>query len=142
MIASMLGTGYTPLMPGSAACIIGVLFYICVRNSILFAVITLAMTAIALIVSTPAEKAYGTKDPKFIVIDDFAGMLITYLFVPFSWKVVLIGFFLFRMLDMLKIFPADVVEEYPGALGIVGDDVIAGLYANLALHIALRFVAA
>jgi len=137
-IASMFGVGNSPVMQGTAACVVALPFFILIHNMVLFAIITIAITAVAFIVSGPAEKSYGTKDPKFIVIDDFAGQLITYLFIPFSWKMVLIGFFLFRMFDMLKIFPANVAEKYPGAAGVVGDDVIAGVYANIVLQIAIR----
>jgi phosphatidylglycerophosphatase A len=137
-IASLFGTGYAPIMPGTAACLVALPFYIFIQNITLFAVVTLVLTIVAFVVSTPAEAAYGTKDPKFIVIDDFAGQLITYLFIPFSWKLVLIGFFLFRMFDMLKIYPANIAEKYPGAAGVVGDDVIAGIYANIILQIAIR----
>jgi phosphatidylglycerophosphatase A len=139
-VASLFGVGRSPIMPGTAGCLVALPFYIFIPNLGFFAFVALSLTTIAFLVSGPAEKAYGSKDPKFIVIDDFAGQLVTFLFIPFSWKLVLIGFFLFRMFDMLKIYPANEAEKYPGAAGVVGDDIIAGIYANIVLQIALRFV--
>lgn len=138
MVASLFGVGYSPIMPGTAGCLVALPFYILIPNAIMFAFVTLILTGVAFVVSTPAEVAFGGKDPKFIVIDDFAGQLVTFLFIPFSWKFVLIGFFLFRMFDMLKVYPANVAEKYPGAVGVVGDDIIAGIYANIILQIAMR----
>ena len=138
-LASMFGVGKTPGMPGTAACLVALPIFAVIRDQALFAVVAVAVTIIAFIVCTPAEKIFGGKDPKIIVIDDFAGMLLTFLFIPFSVKLLVIGFFLFRMLDMLKVFPANLAEELPGAGGIVGDDVVAGILANIVLHLALRF---
>lgn len=78
---------------------------------------------------------FGEKDSKKIVIDDFSGMLITMLFIPASLPFIFCGFFLFRALDMVKIPPANIIEKCHGAKGIVGDDIIAGIYANLILHL-------
>jgi len=75
-----------------------------------------------------------------MVIDDFAGQLVTFLFVPFDWRLFWAGFFLFRMLDMLKVFPANWMEKQNGSLGVVGDDIIAGIYANIILLTAAHFI--
>jgi len=139
-LATLFGVGRTPLMPGSAACIVAAVLYVLIRDPFVMAIFTLVATVIAFLVSGPAEAALGQKDHKHIVIDDFAGQLIAYLFIPFSWKLVFIGFFLFRMFDMLKVFPANLIEKYPGAAGVVGDDVMAGIYAAVVLHIAVRIV--
>jgi phosphatidylglycerophosphatase A len=85
--------------------------------------------------SGDAEKILKQKDSKRIVIDDFAGMLITYLFIPYDIRFVVCGFFLFRMFDVLKIPPANKIEKCKGALGVVGDDVVAGVYANIVLQL-------
>ena len=75
-----------------------------------------------------------------MVIDDFSGMLVTFLFVPFDWRVLWGGFFLFRMFDMLKVFPANWMEKHHGSLGVVGDDLVAGIYANIVLRIAAHLI--
>ncbi|MFH1771719.1 MAG: phosphatidylglycerophosphatase A [Candidatus Omnitrophota bacterium] len=134
-IATLFGIGYVPLCPGTASCVVAVGVYLIVPNPFYFLIITLFSTLLAFLVSTPAEKIFGKKDCSFIVIDDFSGMLITLLFIPRDIRFIIPAFFLFRMLDMFKIPPADKVELYPGARGIVGDDVVAGVYANVILHI-------
>ena len=115
-------------------------FYIAVNVPTAFAVFTAFTVWLAFAVCTRAEKALGKKDHKYMVIDDFAGMLVTFLFMPFDWRLLWAGFFLFRMFDMLKVFPADRLEKKDGSLGVVGDDLIAGVYANIILRLAARFI--
>jgi phosphatidylglycerophosphatase A len=86
-----------------------------------------------------AEKLFCAKDPKFVVIDEVCGMCISLLWVPFSIETAIAAFFLFRLLDTLKPFPAARLEDRHGSLGIMGDDIVAGVYANGILQIALRF---
>ncbi len=136
LVATLFGVGYAPLMPGTAACVVALVVYLLVPSGTVFFIITVISTIVAFLVSGRAEKLYGQKDCKKIVIDDFSGMLITYLFMPRGVNILLIlaGFFLFRMLDMLKIPPADKIENYKGSRGIVGDDVVAGLYSLAAIQ--------
>jgi phosphatidylglycerophosphatase A len=61
--------------------------------------------------------------------------------LPLSWPVVITAFFLFRAFDMFKIYPVNRLEEIPGGVGVMMDDIIAGLYTNLAMHLAIRLVA-
>ncbi|MBU1112481.1 MAG: phosphatidylglycerophosphatase A [Candidatus Omnitrophica bacterium] len=132
--ATVFGVGYTPLCPGTASCLVALPVFLFIKNPVYFAVFTLASLIISFLVCGRAEKLFGQKDSKLIVIDDFSGMLITYLFIPHDFRYLVCGFFLFRMLDMLKIPPADTLERCPGAKGVVGDDLVAGVYANLILH--------
>ncbi|MBN3040703.1 MAG: phosphatidylglycerophosphatase A [Candidatus Omnitrophica bacterium] len=141
LISTLFGVGYTPLCPGTASCVVAVALFILIKSRIVFFFVTLASTIIAFLICTRAEKIFAEKDSKKIVIDDFSGMLITYLFLPKDINILFIpaGFFLFRMLDMLKIPPADKIESLPGAKGIVGDDVAAGIYSLLVIQ-AVRFI--
>ena len=136
-VTTLFGVGYTPLIPGTASCVAALLVFIVIKSQLWFVVVTFLSLALAFILSGRAEKILGKKDAKQIVIDDFSGMLITYLFIPYDIRFIVVGFFLFRMFDMLKIPPADRIEKCKGALGIVGDDVIAGIYANVILHIVV-----
>ena len=136
-ITTVFGTGYAPLCPGTAACVLAVPIFIFVKNPFIFFVLTLILVIVAFIFSGRAEKIFGEKDSKKIVIDDFAGQLITYLFIPCNIKFIISGFFLFRMFDMLKIPPANRIEKFHGSLGVVGDDVAAGIWANLVLHVVI-----
>jgi len=142
-VATLFGIGYTPLCPGTASCVAAVAVYLLIPASSVFFAVTVFCTALAFLVSGRAEKLYGVKDCKRIVIDDFSGMLITLLYLPPTVEPLLIpaAFFLFRMLDMLKIPPAHIIERYAGAKGIVGDDVVAGLYSLAVIQIARGLLA-
>ena len=87
-----------------------------------------------------AEAAIGGKDPGSIVIDEVAGYLITLFALPFSIKAAIAGFFLFRLFDILKPFPAGTLDRrVSGGTGIVADDLAAGIYAHIALRIFLYY---
>ena len=94
--------------------------------------------------STQAEDYYG-HDGSAIVIDEVAGMMVTFLWMPVvfgSERIVLlvIGFFLFRFFDIVKPFPAGRAQNWPKGWGVMCDDLLAGVYANLALRLMVRFV--
>ena len=133
-IATLFGVGYTPLCPGTAACVVAVPIFFLLSNPVHFFIFTLFSVIISFPVSDRAEEIYGVKDCKKIVIDDFCGMLITLILIPKRIEFIISAFFLFRMLDMIKIPPANKLERLKGARGIVGDDLVAGIYANLILH--------
>jgi phosphatidylglycerophosphatase A len=87
-----------------------------------------------------AEEFFGSKDPGPVVIDEIAGQIITLLARPdASWRWLLAGFVLFRLMDVVKPFPARRAEHLPGGWGIMTDDVAAGLY-SLGGLLLLRFV--
>ncbi len=88
--------------------------------------------------SGQVEKLIGKKDPGCIVIDEAAGIMISVLFIPMTWPIMLTGFFLFRAFDMFKIYPANKFEDMGGAYGIMMDDVMAGVYTNIVLQVAVR----
>jgi len=134
-ITTLFGVGYCPGIPGTAASVVAVLVFILIKSPIYYLIFTLFSIAVAFLLSTPAEKVFGVKDCKKIVIDDFSGMLLSLLFIPKTIELVIPAFFLFRMFDMLKVPPANKIEQFPGAKGIVGDDLVAGIYANLAIQI-------
>jgi len=134
MIATLFGVGLTPLMPGTASCVVAVLIFLLIPNPIFFLIFTIFSVIISFPTSARAEKIFKIKDCKKIVIDDFSGMLITLIFIPKRIEFIIPAFFLFRMLDMLKIPPANRIERIHGAKGIVGDDLVAGIYSSLILQ--------
>ncbi len=77
----------------------------------------------------------GRKDDPRIVIDEMMGFLITMLWVPKTALFMIIGFFLFRFLDIVKPPPIRLIERAKGGFGVVLDDAVAGVYANIILHI-------
>ncbi len=101
------------------------------------------LALISIVVGIPAatlvSRATGLKDPGFVVIDEVAGQLITFIAVPVSWQSVLAGFILFRGFDILKPPPVRSLEKLPEGTGIVLDDVGAGILALVVMHLALHF---
>jgi phosphatidylglycerophosphatase A len=85
-----------------------------------------------------AEKTLKKKDPGCIVIDEVAGMVVTLIGLPFNLTTAVIGFIIFRILDILKPFPIRTLDKrLAGGIGIVADDVVAGIFANIILRVLL-----
>lgn len=99
----------------------------------------LALTFLACYVSGEAEAIFHRKDASAIVIDEIAGFLWTMLFITPTLGHIVLGFLLFRFFDITKLFPASLCERrLPGGYGVVMDDVVAGIYANIILQILIR----
>jgi len=146
LVATFFGVGLLHPGPGSWGSAATVLLWWLLSHWITLhwqpaAAILLAATAI--LVGIPAAtlvaRATGLKDPQFVVIDEVAGQLITLIAVPISWKSLLLGFILFRGFDILKPPPVRQLEHLPEGIGIVLDDVGAGLYALVMMQIVLHF---
>ena len=138
MIATLFGAGYAPIAPGTAGSAVTLVILWLVPFSrvglvLFFVVVTLVGTWAAQL----AEASLGEKDPGAIVIDEVAGMTLSVLLLPLTWPVLLLGFVLFRIFDVVKPFPAGRAQALPGGFGVMVDDLIAGLYA-LILLLALR----
>jgi phosphatidylglycerophosphatase A len=101
------------------------------------------LAAVAVLAGIPAAthvaRASGRKDPQFVVIDEVAGQLITLIAAPIAWQSLLLGFILFRGLDIVKPPPVRQLERLPEGLGIVIDDVGAGLYGLGIMQMVLHF---
>jgi phosphatidylglycerophosphatase A len=108
------------------------------RTPIVIALALLA-TVIGIPAATRVARATGGKDPQFVVIDEVAGQLIALIAVPLTWKTFLAGFILFRAFDIVKPPPVRQLEALPEGFGIVLDDVMAGIYAFIVMHLLLRF---
>src|SRR5262249_11912886 len=91
---------------------------------------------------TIAEDHFGRADPGQVVVDEVLGMLVTLFLNPVGWLGAILGFFIFRAADIVKPFPADRMERLPGGIGVMADDAIAAVYANLVLRLLLRWTAA
>jgi phosphatidylglycerophosphatase A len=100
-----------------------------------------AFAGFAIWISGKAEIIFKDKDSSLIVIDEMVGLMVTLFLVPWSLKNVVIGFLIFRVMDITKPFPIRRLEAtLPGGWGVVGDDVLAGIYANVALRVIMRFL--
>ncbi len=139
-IASVGYVGYAPVMPGTFGSLAGVLVFWLLRSSgVLWvnAVAALLALAIGTWAAHVTERALARPDPGIVVIDEVLGMLTTLAFLPASLTVTLVGFLIFRVLDIVKPFPAAALERVPGGYGIMLDDLMAGIYANLALRLVI-----
>ena len=140
LITSFFYLGHSPFMPGTMGSLGGLIVYFLVRdNEILYGFSILFLFLLGIMFSGEAEKIYKRKDAKMIVIDEACGMLLALFFVPMNLFAVILGFFLFRILDILKPPPARRMEKLTGSLGVMFDDIVAAIYTNLALQIIFRF---
>lgn len=140
-IATLGFIGYLPYAPGTFGTAAGFLLAILIRPEDLnLLVIFLPLLFLGIITSHNAEKLLG-KDSGRIVIDELCGYLVSVLFVPKTFGYLLATFILFRAFDILKPPPIRKIEEIvPGGAGIMLDDVMAGVYANVCLQVWMRFV--
>ncbi|HOK05631.1 MAG TPA: phosphatidylglycerophosphatase A [Syntrophales bacterium] len=136
--ATALGAGYCPVAPGTAGTVVAVPIYLVLIHQPrwLYVLTVVTATVLACRVADRAEALFGRRDPPQIVIDEVVGYLWTMVAIAPSWASVVAGFFVFRLLDILKPFPVDWAQRrLPGGVGVVMDDVAAGLYGALTLMI-------
>jgi len=136
-VATGFGAGYAPVAPGTAGSLVGLVlvFLIHNRSPILYTVVVLAVFALGVHSADCMERVTGVKDNRRIVIDEIAGMLVAGFLLPSDAGYGIGGFLLFRVLDVLKPFPARWIEQnVVGGWGIMLDDTVAGLYTNLVLQ--------
>jgi len=143
--AVFLATGFyvgnIPFAPGTFGSLIGLPLCFLLSGIPLSAAIiaTVLIIALAVWIAETAERTFARKDPGCIVIDEIAGMVVTLIGLPFNLTTAVVGFILFRILDILKPFPIRVLDRrLSGGLGIVADDVVAGIFANISLRILLN----
>jgi phosphatidylglycerophosphatase A len=145
--AVFLATGFyignIPFAPGTFGTLLGfpLCFLLALLKLPLALVCTLLFILIAVWISHIAEKCLEKSDPGCIVIDEIAGMAVTLIGLPFNLTTGLIGFIIFRILDISKPFPIRALEKHlPGGLGVVADDVVAGIMANLLLRVIIHII--
>lgn len=140
LIATFFYVGYFPYAPGTLGTLAAVPLYYIV--SFLPYYFYIPFTVIFIILSVwaagVAEGIFGEKDPGLIVADEVCGYLVTMILIPLTLPNVIIGFFLFRLFDIVKPPPSRQAERLNGGLGVVMDDVMAGIYANIVLQIVAR----
>lgn len=140
LLSSNAGLGYAPVAPGTFGTLAGIpVFYYMSRFSWPLQFLTLtAILFLSFWICDVAGKFYDEADDGRIVIDELIGYLITTAFLPFSWPVAILGFIWFRIFDIVKPPPASWFDrEMKNGLGVTLDDVMAGIYAAIALRICL-----
>ncbi|MGB1241820.1 MAG: phosphatidylglycerophosphatase A [Chitinophagales bacterium] len=140
-------SGYAPKAPGTAGSLLAALLLMgmyqifpeAVNTHTLLGII-FVFFVIGIITANQLESTLG-KDPACIVIDEFVGMWITLLFLPLHWWTIVVGFALFRFFDILKpLFIGTIDQKVKGSWGVMLDDVLAGIYANICLQFIVWFV--
>jgi len=137
-VATALGVGYVPFAPGTFGSAVGLLLWFVLPSSpIAQAAAIVVVCVVGSWSGSVAERYFGRVDPGHVVVDEVAGMLVTLFLVPVGWIGAIAGFFLFRISDIVKPYPANRLERLPGGIGIMADDVMAGVYANLVLRFCI-----
>ena len=138
-IATVGGIGFFPFASGTVGTVPAALLVWLVPMSIeTYIAVTVAVTIAGIIASDNVEAILGKKDPGCVVIDEVAGYLIAMMFIPPTTANVIIAFFLFRFFDVLKPPPIRQLDRMKGGLGIMLDDLAAGLAANIVLQVWIR----
>ena len=133
-------SGYFPFAPGTVGSAVGLVVYLLVWWSRSIAVevgLIVVLFLAGVWAATTAERYFGGIDPGPVVIDEVVGMLITLAFIPVGISGALAGFFIFRVFDVIKPYPAGRLERLHGGLGVMADDVMAAIYANISLRAVL-----
>ncbi len=138
LVATALGVGYIPFAPGTFGSAVGLLVWVFLPPSpLVHAGVILTLFVVGSWSGSVAERHFARTDPGQVVIDEVVGVLITLFMNPVGWRGAAVGFLLFRIADIVKPFPANRLERLPGGLGVMADDAMAAVYANLALRVAL-----
>lgn len=134
--SSVFGAGYIKYAPGTFGSLVGVLIWaLFVPNMYLLQVFLLAtIVVISIVVSSMAEAIYKKKDDQRIVIDEVAGMWVSVAFLPKTFIFLFLGFILFRIVDIKKIWFIKKSQNFVGGLGIAMDDILAGIFVNIILQ--------
>ncbi|HEX6739269.1 MAG TPA: phosphatidylglycerophosphatase A [Vicinamibacteria bacterium] len=139
VVATGLGSGYSPIAPGTAGSAVGLALLWLMRglSPLALAAAIVAVSAVGVAAATRVARRVGLEDPGLVVIDEVAGMWVTLWLLPFTPLLALLGFVAFRVMDVWKPWPARSLEHLPRGWGIMADDLMAGVYANLLLRVLL-----
>jgi phosphatidylglycerophosphatase A len=139
LVSTAFGAGYSPIAPGTAGSAVGLVLFVAVhRLSAAGQVAAIVVGFLGgVVAATTTARALGRKDPGLVVWDEVVGMWATLAFLPLTPATALFGFLLFRAMDIVKPYPARDLEKLPDGWGIMADDLMAGVYANLLLRIGL-----
>ncbi len=141
LLGIWFGAGLSPMAPGTFGTLAAVPLAAlsAILSPLARALLLIIITLVAIWASQVVQNLLERVDPSEVVIDEVAGFLLTMLLIPLSWGTLTVGFVLFRIFDIWKPWPAKAAERLHGGLGIVLDDLVAGLYANLSLRFILCF---
>lgn len=141
-IATVGYVGYAPKAPGTFGSAAGLALFALLRwwgPSWIEPIAIVLIFGIGAWAGNVAERYFGDIDPGPVVIDEVLGMLLTLMFVPVSWIGAVVGFFVFRVLDIIKPWPARQLENLHGGLGVMADDAMAAIYGNALMWLAVWY---
>lgn len=142
IIATGLGTGYVPVAPGTAGSALALPFaWLLYHAWGTWGLIigTLIITVLGIWAAQQAEAYFGTHDSSHIVVDEIAGQLLSLILVKVTWIHLIVAFGWFRLFDSVKPWPAGWIDrKLPGGLGVVLDDIAAGVYASLTMGLLVH----
>jgi phosphatidylglycerophosphatase A len=142
LISTAFGVGYAPVAPGTFGSAVGlVLWWLLPASPLVQGLVVVTIFVVGSWSSGIAEQHFNRTDPGQVVIDEVLGMLITLFMNPVGWAGALVGFLLFRAADIVKPYPANQLERLHGGVGVMADDAMAAVYANLALRASLWVLA-
>jgi phosphatidylglycerophosphatase A len=135
-IATLGFIGYLPVAPGTWGTATGLVFVVLLEPSATsYALLIVLGFLLGIVAATAAEKVIGRPDSGHIIIDEVVGFFVSVIFVPQTYGYFVAAFFLFRFFDILKPFPIRQAERrLQGGLGVMTDDVLAGVYTNVILQ--------
>ncbi|MCK4956120.1 MAG: phosphatidylglycerophosphatase A [Candidatus Cloacimonetes bacterium] len=145
LISTLFGVGYFPKAPGTAGTAVAAIVYYFLPIAdnmlswLLFLSYILIMSLLSVFFITKAENILGHDNGK-IVIDEFLGYMIAVLFLPKTIWIIIGAFILFRFFDIIKPEPVNMLQKLPKGWGVMVDDLMAGVYANLVLQIIVRLI--
>ncbi|UCG78998.1 MAG: phosphatidylglycerophosphatase A [Nitrospirota bacterium] len=141
-IATLGPVGFMPVAPGTFGTAVCAVLLLATRPSTSSLLIfTLLVAVIGTVSAHFAEIYLNKRDPGEIVVDEFAGFLVTMLFIDITTLSLVIAFFLFRLFDIIKPPPIRYLEhQLKGGMGVVMDDLMAGVYANLSTQLCLSLI--
>lgn len=129
--------GYVPVAPGTFGSAAGLVVFYAVRSTGSYGVEAAAIIvlfALGIWSGTIAERYLGDVDPAPVVLDEVVGILVTLAFLPVNATGAVVGFLVFRLLDVVKPWPSSKFERLPGGLGVMADDGVAAVYSHLAMR--------
>jgi len=137
-IATVAGVGYAPVAPGTFGSAVGlVVWWLLPQSPTVHAAAILILFVAGCWAGNIAERHFGRTDPGQVVLDEVVGVLITLFLHPVGWRGAVAGFLLFRVMDIVKPFPSNRLERLHGGVGVMADDAMAAVYANLALRLLI-----
>jgi phosphatidylglycerophosphatase A len=142
-LATVAYCGYFPVAPGTVGSAAGLVVYLLVwwsQSRVLEVALIVGVFVVGTWAASHAERYFGSIDPGPVVIDEVLGQLVTLAFIPAGVSGAVAGFVLFRIFDVVKPYPANHLERFHGGFGIMADDAMAGVYANITLRLLMLWL--